>query len=808
MSQDVLSHVRQRLNNLKASADRMVESAPQLLENEYIKEQWEILCQAHTEAIARLENPVLSIATIGTTSSGKSTLTNALIGRRIAPIEAGEMSGGVLTITHADERTLEIEATPGSTWETGRWTNISDEEIYNRCSVVMHEYHEQRKHKKDIMAPQIKTSGPLLPVCNSELLGLPPGVGVEFIDLPGLKSIQDKANLAVIQPRVQKAFSLVALDYLQVDDEHRRRLLEELKQVVEYLRGRTDSMIFVLNRVDNIATNDDIPLEKKLEKLKAEIRETLNLSEEPAIIPFTARLLYNAQCAWGTTELTSDSSTDQGSRLRYLDAIFSDCGKVLKKASKANPATKAWLRDLEDKVQDEEFIEDQSLKRVLQIANYWSGGKSLWDCLHGRVQESFTNIVILPAVISVTEAYKSLGAAVSSFLQIKQEVDIEQIRATRDQLSLSFDKAKEAISFIDQKYEEKLNKLKNLLAENNDDNSKLLTYVEQEGIEGIKPLRNATEDVERDINKKLIIPVKDALDKDSGVYDLEEKLLSSSSPLVARHVASAYDLTRGKLVSFKLEKDFYYKKVRTDSTSEVHKLDQAEKAIRSLYQRMKEGIAIRAEFSLQGKAEEFEKAITSFLSNLIDEINETYRTEFNYLGVNEILEAKLFNSSKPRNIEIPEEIFVFKDDVKSAKKSNYEKVGTENHTERYKEGSCFSAEKTRTKTRDKMDYVDYTELYLPNSRKMSEQWLQGIRNSQPELWQRISEWMVEYLKVTIANSQENMIDVVNFAKSSLDKQLTDLENLEVEVLFWASVGTQFERVLRERDILLNDFFSN
>ena len=38
------------------------------------------------------------IATIGTTSSGKSTIVNALIGRRIAPIEAGEMSGGVLTL--------------------------------------------------------------------------------------------------------------------------------------------------------------------------------------------------------------------------------------------------------------------------------------------------------------------------------------------------------------------------------------------------------------------------------------------------------------------------------------------------------------------------------------------------------------------------------------------------------------------------------------------------------------------------------------------------------------------------------------
>lgn len=221
---------------------------------------------------------------------------------------------------------------------------------------------------------------------------------------------------------------------------------------------------------------------------------------------------------------------------------------------------------------------------------------------------------------------------------------------------------------------------------------------------------------------------------------------------------------------------------------------------------MKEGISLRAEFALQGKAEEFEKAIISFLSNLISEINETYRTEFNYLGVNEVLEAKLFASSKPKNIDIPEEIFIFKDDVKSEKKTSYEKVGTETYTEYYQEGSCFKSERSRTRSRDQMGYVDYTELYLPNSQKMSEQWLKGIRGSQPDLWQRISNWMIEYLKITIENGQNNMADIVGFAQDALDKQLSDLENLEVEVQFWASISTQLEAIIQERNILVDHFF--
>ncbi|MCW6037144.1 dynamin family protein [Spirulina subsalsa FACHB-351] len=54
----------------------------------------------------RLDHPTLSIATLGTTSSGKSTIVNALIGRKIAPILNDEMSGGVLRIKSGEQSVL------------------------------------------------------------------------------------------------------------------------------------------------------------------------------------------------------------------------------------------------------------------------------------------------------------------------------------------------------------------------------------------------------------------------------------------------------------------------------------------------------------------------------------------------------------------------------------------------------------------------------------------------------------------------------------------------------------------------------
>ncbi|MFM6453947.1 MAG: dynamin family protein, partial [Planktothrix sp.] len=241
---------------------------------------------------------------LGTTSFGKSTIVNALIGRKIAPIEAGEMVGGVLTVQHSQEQKLIIEKTKDAVWDTGTSTG-SDEDLYERISSVMQSYHDARK-KREYVAPQITAQVSILPACNSSLLGLPDGIGVELIDLPGFKSVQDQTNLATIQKQVNKAFSLVALDYMQVDDDHRKRLFEELKQVVEFLQGRTDSMIFILNRVDQRGT-DDLPLPVRINKLKEQIKQDLSLPELPDVLPFNARLLYYAQCAWGSGSLHEPS---------------------------------------------------------------------------------------------------------------------------------------------------------------------------------------------------------------------------------------------------------------------------------------------------------------------------------------------------------------------------------------------------------------------------------------------------------------------------------------------------------------------
>lgn len=117
----------------------------------------------------------------------------------------------------------------------------------------MEAYHQKRKNKRNkdnVPMPQMDVECPLLPVRAPLLLNLPKGLQIEIYDLPGLNSIQDRANLRVIQDHVKTCFSIVSLDYSQTDQSKRETLLKELKDVVEFLNGQTSMMIFLLNRVD------------------------------------------------------------------------------------------------------------------------------------------------------------------------------------------------------------------------------------------------------------------------------------------------------------------------------------------------------------------------------------------------------------------------------------------------------------------------------------------------------------------------------------------------------------------------------
>lgn len=772
-----LRDTRDRLRELGEAIEDLVKSYPSAFADPEIASRFAAFRQAHREAVDRLNAPRLCIATIGTTSSGKSTIVNALLGRKVAPIEAGEMSGGVLTLQHADERKLVVEATEGAAWETGVWSELSDESFYERIrNSVMLPYHDIRRKQKDCIAPQVIAFGPLLPACEPTLLSLPPGVGVEFVDLPGLKSVQDRANLAVIQTRVHKAFSLVALDYMQVDDEHRKRLLEELKRVVQYLQGRTDSMIFILNRVDQRGA-DDVPISERIDKLREEIQEVLSLEEPPEVIPFSARLLYYAQCAWGPGSLDDASLVDQPTRLRLLNAMFQDCAGVIRQQTSDDPELRRWFRNTEDQVCDSENISDETMRQLLHYALEWSGGNKLWSRLRIRVQEAFPELVLLPALVEVFDNYDSLAKIIEAIANIRKIEQKEEVEAEQAKIDQSRRRLHEAVENIREKFRTLTETTIEHLKKNEQDvRSRLAQEAQSEGRRGFQSLFDAVNEVEGDLTQLLIAPVRDALKENQGAYELEENLGKFISPVMANNIAKAYDSASRRLENFTHSSDSLVKRVREEDKKGIRELEHAERAVRKLYQAMREALSARAEFNLQSQAQKLENALDSLIGEEENELCVLCLKELPSLKLDEAIISD-FKKNLSQNLPVlPEKFFELSNTIKQSSPKEKEVIGTKPVTITYTEGSCFNRqERTKTEYEDVIGDVQYRDLSLPDADQMARQWAEGVAKGKQGLWDVLSTWITNRLDLAIKVFDQSLNNVIDLVNDALQEQLSIIE---------------------------------
>lgn len=784
-----LEQVRDRLKQLGNAVADLAQNHADILDSPTIQNSLLEFQQAYEESVVRLENPNFTIATIGTTSSGKSTIVNALIGRKIAPIEAGEMSGGILTIKHSKEFKLSIEETEGAQWLTGAWKNISEKEIYARIrNGVMFPYHQARQ-KQELIAPQVKAYVPILPAEDSNLLGLPEGIGIKFIDLPGLKSIQDRDNLKVIQQQVHKAFSLVALDYLQVDDRHRKRLLEELKKVVEYLQGRTDSMIFILNRVDQRG-QDDITIAERIEQLQLEIEETLNLDRLPDIIPLSGRFLYYAQCAWGTTAIGANSVVDAATRLHFLSGMLEDCSSLIRSHTSEDRTIKKWFRDIEDRVDDGETIDDESMRKILYHVYDWSGGNRLWQCMRDRVRESFSELVILPALIDVLERYKLLMNTIDVEVNIKKIGKKEELESKQQNIIDGSERLAREVENIRDRFQQEVKQIIELLKQNSQSDRNSL---DQKGIKSFDSFYDTVNRVEEDLVVELISPVRDAFEQDKGTYELEEELIQVVTPPKARAITKAYDLVNRKLAKFKQDESGYFiRQIRHDDQEKIRSMEHAEKAVRSLYYAMRKAISTRAEFTLQGQIKQFETGLLSLVNKLIEELKIACEQELPDLDLDKIIISDFENHITQNPPQLPEALFSFSDTIKQNTTSKREVVGKKKETQHYTEGSCFKQEKTRTVTKNIYDDIEYKELKLPDYKNMARQWAEGITKEKQKLWDLLDDWISSYLNEVTKECDRAIDKTIKSTEKVFDKQSQKIEKDTVkQVEYWE----QFEQEL-------------
>ncbi|MFN5066069.1 MAG: dynamin family protein [Aphanizomenon sp.] len=234
---------------------------------------------ALTQLIYELQNPTLTLATTGTTSSGKSTLVNLLCGAEIVPVAVSEMSAGAVTIEYSKEKSLIIHETPGALWECGEWRGISDDKIYQRLYQAMISYIENRETQPNLACPQSTITYPFRLLKESQLQ-LPKGTKVRILDLPGLAYVGDQGNADIIK-KCREALCIVTYNSAETDPQRVKSLLQEVVHQVKDLGGSPARMLFALNRIDVFRADRSWPesenrfVEKAIRDIKNELTEQL-----------------------------------------------------------------------------------------------------------------------------------------------------------------------------------------------------------------------------------------------------------------------------------------------------------------------------------------------------------------------------------------------------------------------------------------------------------------------------------------------------------------------------------------------------
>ncbi|MGB3517537.1 MAG: dynamin family protein [Elainellaceae cyanobacterium] len=800
---EMLKTARGHLQELGNCVSDIVNTCPDAFSGDEVKEQLRCFQDAYEEAIARLETPKLSIATIGTTSSGKSTLVNALIGRRIAPIERGEMSGGVLRLRHGDTRELHIAETDGAVWDTGAWNDLEDGEIYDRIrDRVMRLYNSERR-EKDLQAPDVAVTLSILPVADPSLLRLPEGIEFELIDLPGLKSVQDRGNLKVIQAYVSQAFSVVTLDYQQVDEQHRKQLLDELKRVVEYLNGRTDSMVFVLNRVD-VRGSDDLPLDECIQQLRHEIQQVLGLETLPDVLPLSARLLYYAQCAWGVGALSGTSEVSSDVRSQNLTAMFDECGSLIRAKTRGDRQIKAWMRDIEDRVEEGEHIHDDDMRQLLGDALEWSGGQALWQCLQKKVQESFAELVILPALMGTFTAFNALITSVDILVETRKLSTMEEVNAEQTRIREGRDRLEREVGRIHKKFRDAVDDLGKLLEEreqNKLDSTKIKTWAQEKGLIGFQDVISAVSDIEKEVTTSIIKPVRDALRNNDSAYDLEEKLGAVVSPVRARSIAKSYDLFGRQIQDFNSSSGRLTNRVRADDAEGKRSLEHAERAVRCLYQSMRNAIEARTSFQLQVKAQEISTAVQSLLEKEFEDLQEACSEHLPTLNLTDAISSEYFSQASSNLPQLPAE-FIDLSVLKMEKQQAQERVKTGEHQVQYTTGSCFKTERTRTV--DITENQQFEELLLPDKNEMARQWSKGLEQGNSQLVAALCGWILDCLDASKDDFDCSIENILRLVEDSLNQQLAILEQRSQEELTrWEQIETVKNLAVQAKEELVH-----
>ena len=425
-----------------------------------------------------LENGEFSIVVVGEFSAGKSTLLNALMGQRILPSFTNETTATVNFLRHKDR------AING---EVGRvyYRDGEEEELRDLSLATINEYVST---KGDEVANKVEHLDLYL---DSQFLE----DGVTLVDSPGLNGVAD-GHREITEQQILKSNASIFL--FNSDHPGSKTDFEFLYD----LQKKVKTIIFVLNKIDNIKEEEGETVESVIESLKSNYRKQFpDIKTVPEIWPVAAFKALEART------VPEKAGQEEISRLKPFEERllkFLTCGEkahqqlispVDRVISVLNETKSNYEEDLKLLAgkQDTEELESK-ISEVQEIVGN----------LSNKIKKSKNNVSNAVSNSS-KEIIEELEAQISK-LQDRKLEEIDQ-----------FEDLDELLEYLDKFEKEFLHKVKSIAMEGEENlKEKIKTVVNMNYVETVDEVNNQLMQSNSSIN----LDIKNHLNTDVEVYEV------------------------------------------------------------------------------------------------------------------------------------------------------------------------------------------------------------------------------------------------------------------------------------------------
>lgn len=425
-----------------------------------------------------LENGEFSIVVVGEFSAGKSTLLNALMGQRILPSFTNETTATVNFLRHKDR------AING---EVGRvyYRDGEEEELRDLSLATINEYVST---KGDEVANKVEHLDLYL---DSQFLE----DGVTLVDSPGLNGVAD-GHREITEQQILKSNASIFL--FNSDHPGSKTDFEFLYD----LQKKVKTIIFVLNKIDNIKEEEGETVESVIESLKSNYRKQFpDIKTVPEIWPVAAFKALEART------VPEKAGQEEISRLKPFEERllkFLTCGEkahqqlispVERVISVLNETKSNYEEDLKLLAgkQDTEELESK-ISEVQEIVGN----------LSNKIKKSKNNVSNAVSNSS-KEIIEELEAQISK-LQDRKLEEIDQ-----------FEDLDELLEYLDKFEKEFLHKVKSIAMEGEENlKEKIKTVVNMNYVETVDEVNNQLMQSNSSIN----LDIKNHLNTDVEIYEV------------------------------------------------------------------------------------------------------------------------------------------------------------------------------------------------------------------------------------------------------------------------------------------------